>query len=109
VHAVVSVPTGAGKSALAELAIAQTVRDGWVLYLAPTNPLLAQARQDLTRALSPPENVQVRDFLGGAEYTQLEGEALGVIADSNVLVMTAEKCSLALRQPRARSNASRSV
>ena len=98
VHAVVSVPTGAGKSAVAELAIAQAVRDGWVLYLAPTNALVAQARRDLTRSLSPLAGVQVRDFLGGAEYTQLEGEALGVIADSNVLVMTPEKCSLALRQ-----------
>ena len=98
VHAVVSVPTGAGKSAVAELAIAQAVRDGWVLYLAPTNALVAQARRDLTRSIGSLEGVQVRDFLGGAEYTQLEGEALGVIADSNVLVMTPEKCSLALRQ-----------
>ena len=98
VHAVVSVPTGAGKSAVAELAIAQALRDGWVLYLAPTNALVAQARRDVTSSMSALAGVQVRDFLGGAEYTQLEGEALGVIADSNVLVMTPEKCSLALRQ-----------
>lgn len=97
-HAVVSVPTGAGKSAVAELAIAQAVRAGWVLYLAPTNALVRQARRDLARAVGSLEGVQVRDFLGGAEYTQLEGETLGTIADSHVLVMTPEKCSLALRQ-----------
>lgn len=98
VHAVVAVPTGAGKSAVAELAIAQAVRDGWVLYLAPTNALVAQARRDLVRSVGALDGVRVRDFLGGAEYTQLEGEALGSIADSSVLIMTPEKCSLALRQ-----------
>jgi hypothetical protein len=97
-HAVVSVPTGAGKSAVAELAIAQAVRDGWVLYLAPTNALVAQVRRDLTRSMGALPGVQIRDFLGGAEYTELEGEAIGVIPDSHVLVMTPEKCSLALRQ-----------
>ncbi len=97
-HAVVSVPTGAGKSAVAELAIAQAVRDGWVLYLAPTNALVAQVRRDLNRSIGALQGVQIRDFLGGAEYTELEGEAIGVIPDSHVLVMTPEKCSLALRQ-----------
>lgn len=97
-HAVVSVPTGAGKSAVAELAIAQAVRHGWVLYLAPTNALVAQVRRDLNRSIGALQGVQIRDFLGGAEYTELEGEAIGVIPDSHVLVMTPEKCSLALRQ-----------
>ncbi len=97
-HAVVSVPTGAGKSAVAELAIAQAVSDGWVLYLAPTNALVAQVCRDLSRSLAPLEDVQVRDFLGGAEYTELDGEAIAIIPDSNVLVMTPEKCSLGLRQ-----------
>lgn len=97
-HAVVSVPTGAGKSAVAELGIAQAVSDGWVLYLAPTNALVAQVRRDLTRSMASLDGVQVRGFLGGAEYTELEGETIAIIPDSNVLVMTPEKCSLALRR-----------
>ncbi|WP_407646025.1 DEAD/DEAH box helicase [Actinacidiphila oryziradicis] len=37
-------------------------------------------------------------FLGGAEYAVLESEDLAVIDSCQVLVMTPEKCSLALRQ-----------
>ncbi len=40
----------------------------------------------------------VRGFLGGAEYTTLGDEDLGLIEPCQVLVMTPEKCSLALRQ-----------
>lgn len=98
VHAVVSVPTGAGKSAVAELAIAQAVRDGWVLYLAPTNALAGQIRRQLNEVVGRLPGVTVREFVGGAEYTELEGEDLGVIGQRQVLVMTPEKCSLALRQ-----------
>lgn len=97
-HAVVSVPTGAGKSAVAELAIAQAVRDGWVLYLAPTNALVGQIRRQLYEVIGKLQGVEVREFLGGSEYTELAGEALGEIADRQVLAMTPEKCSLALRQ-----------
>lgn len=97
-HAVVSVPTGAGKSAVAELAIAQAIRAGWVLYLAPTNALVGQVRRQLYEVIGRLDGVQVREFLGGAEYTELAGEALDAIADRQVLAMTPEKCSLALRQ-----------
>ena len=61
-HAVVSVPTGAGKSAVAELVIAQAVRHGWVLYLAPTNALVAQVRRDLNRSIGALQGVQIRSF-----------------------------------------------
>lgn len=97
-HAIVSVPTGAGKSAVAELAVAQAVRDGWVLYLAPTNALVGQIRRQLYEVIGRLEGVTVREFLGGSEYTDLAGEALGDITDRQVLAMTPEKCSLALRQ-----------
>jgi DEAD/DEAH box helicase len=97
-HAVVSVPTGAGKSAVAELAVAQAIRDGWVLYLAPTNALVGQIRRQLYEVIGKLQGVEVREFLGGSEYTELAGEALGDIADRQVLAMTPEKCSLALRQ-----------
>jgi hypothetical protein len=97
-HAVVSVPTGAGKSAVAELAIAQAVRDGWVLYLSPTNALAGQIRRQLNEVVGQLPGVTVREFVGGVEYTELEGEDLGIIGERQILVMTPEKCSLALRQ-----------
>lgn len=94
-HAVVSVPTGAGKSAVAELAIAQALRNGWVLYLAPTNALVGQIRRQSADVFG---TATVRDFIGGAEYTDLVDESLDDIGERQVLVMTPEKCSLALRQ-----------
>lgn len=93
--AVVAVPTGAGKSAVADLAIQNAIGRGWVLYLAPTNALVGQIRRQL-RADHP--GLDVREFLGGAEYTAMPGEALDDIGSNEVLVMTPEKCSLALRQ-----------
>ncbi|MFF3087360.1 DEAD/DEAH box helicase [Streptomyces nojiriensis] len=97
-HAVVCVPTGAGKSAVAELAIAQTLHSGWVLYLAPTNALVGQVERRLSSVFGALPGVQVRGFLGGAEYAVLGSEDLAVIDSCQVLVMTPEKCSLALRQ-----------
>ncbi len=97
-HAVVSVPTGAGKSAVAELAIAQAIRHGWVLYLSPTNALAGQIRRQLNEVIGALPGVMIREFVGGAEYTELAGEALGTVGESQILVMTPEKCSLALRQ-----------
>jgi hypothetical protein len=94
-HAVVSVPTGAGKSSVAELAIAQALHSGWVLYLAPTNALVGQIRRHTADVFG---RDTAREFLGGAEYTELVGESMADIEDRQVLVMTPEKCSLALRQ-----------
>lgn len=93
--AVVAVPTGAGKSGVADLALQHAITHGWVLYLAPTNALVGQIRRQLRR---DHPGVVVREFLGGAEYTTLAGEDLADIAAGQVLVMTPEKCSLALRQ-----------
>lgn len=93
--AVVSMPTGSGKSFLAELAVAHALTRGWVLYLAPTNALAHQIRRDLGRALAPFSEVKVAAFVGGAEYTALSDEDLEVGAF--VGVMTPEKCALALR------------
>lgn len=95
-HAAVAMPTGAGKSGVAELAVAQALARGWVLYLVPTRALVAQVRRDLRRALGG--GVTVREFLGGAEFTALADETLETDPGQTVLVMTPEKCSLALRQ-----------
>lgn len=102
-HAAISMPTGSGKSILAELAVAQVLGHGWVLYLAPTRALVRQVRRDLGRALGG--EVEVREYLGGAEFTALADETLGEDPGRTVLVMTPEKCSLALRQtPEAFAN-----
>jgi hypothetical protein len=93
--AVVAVPTGAGKSAVADLAIQHAATRGWVLYLAPTNALVSQIRRQL-RADHP--GITIREFFGGAEYTALDGETLQNLTPGQVFVMTPEKCSLALRQ-----------
>lgn len=95
-HAVVAVPTGAGKSSVAELAAAQALDGGWVLYLAPTNALVAQIRRDLSDAFAN-QAVDVVRLTGGAEYSVIDTDTLQ-IADRQIAVMTPEKCSLALRQ-----------
>jgi hypothetical protein len=93
--AVVAVPTGAGKSGAADLAIQHAIGLGWALYLAPTNALVGQIRRQLR---SDHPGVPVREFVGGSEYTASADEALGQMDAGQVLVMTPEKCSLALRQ-----------
>ncbi|GAB3219282.1 hypothetical protein GCM10027447_01770 [Glycomyces halotolerans] len=97
-HAVVTVPTGAGKSAVADLAIAQALHRGWALYLAPTNALTGQIRRQLTEAFGHQPSTKVREFAGGMEYSPLEAGALETIEDRQILVMTPEKCTLLLRQ-----------
>ncbi len=96
-HAVVSVPTGAGKSFLAEIAVSQGLASGWSLYLVPTNALANQVRHDLERALEGFEGSHVRAFLGGDEYTTLSEEHASNVPAGTVVVMTPEKCALALR------------
>jgi len=96
-HAVVSVPTGAGKSFLAEIAVSQGLATGWALYLVPTNALANQVRHDLERAFEGFEDAQVRAFLGGDEYTTLGEEHASNVPTGTVVVMTPEKCALALR------------
>jgi hypothetical protein len=96
--AVVAMPTGSGKSFVAELAIAHALAQGWVLYLAPTNALVHQIRRDLIVSLKSfsPE-VTVRAFVGEEEYTLLTEDQITISDDRFVAVMTPEKCALALR------------
>jgi DEAD/DEAH box helicase len=96
--AVVALPTGSGKSFTAEIAIAQALTDGWVLYLVPTNALAGQVRRDLTHALAPVPNVRIRAFFGDGQYTELGQETVADVGPGSVLVMTPEKCALALRR-----------
>lgn len=95
--AVIAMPTGSGKSFVAELGIVHALSNGNVLYLAPTNALVHQIRRDLEHALRPFTNVQVLAFIGSSEYTGLNEEGFGDVQGRFVAVMTPEKCALALR------------
>ncbi len=94
--AVVTMPTGSGKSFLAELAVCHALARGWVLYLAPTNTLAQQIRRDLSKALHPMD-VEVTAFVGGSEYSTLESTEVVAGTKRIVAVMTPEKCALAMR------------
>ncbi|MFN0075537.1 MAG: DEAD/DEAH box helicase [Prosthecobacter sp.] len=94
---VIAMPTGSGKSFVAELGIVHALSSGGVLYLAPTNALVHQIRRDLEAALKPFSSVQVLAFIGSGEYTGLEEEGFGTAQGRFVAVMTPEKCALALR------------
>lgn len=95
--AVVIVPTGSGKSFLAELACSQAMQNGWVLYLAPTNALVQQVQRDLRTAFRRFGNAQILSFVGGQEYTSVIGEQLDSPPEMSVAVMTPEKCAMAFR------------
>lgn len=85
VSAAVGFPTGAGKSALAELKIATALlADRSVIFLAPTHSLVDQTRNSLARAF-PRANVQ-------HEYLDDSGFAPDEDAPPDVLIMTPEAC-----------------
>jgi hypothetical protein len=97
--AVITMPTGSGKSFLAELAVVHALSRGWVLYLTPTNALAHQVRRDLRDALRPFDNVQVAAFVGGSEYSAtVDHPEFSFSTDEPfVAVMTPEKAALAIR------------
>jgi hypothetical protein len=83
---VVSFPTGAGKSTLAELKVASTLSaKGAVLYLAPTHALVSQVKSSLQKTFP---KVAVGDSLVAEDfYAEVGEESLSEIA-----VMTPERC-----------------
>jgi len=89
-HAVITVPTGGGKSFLAELAIVRAMRRGWVLYLAPTNALCAQIQRELKTNLASIREIEIDILLGGSEYMAERPE----LEVNEVIVMTPEKAML---------------
>lgn len=89
VSAVVSFPTGAGKSTLSELKAASALAlGGAVVYLAPTHALVNQVKASLTKAFPA---VEVRDSLLVDDFYAEVGESF---ASSNpqIVVMTPERC-----------------
>jgi hypothetical protein len=96
--AVIAMPTGSGKSFVAELAIADAVCRGSVIYLAPTNTLVHQIRRDLSTAFEPVKNLRVIAFIGSGEYSGVLEDVLeDASSERFIAVMTPEKCALALR------------
>ena len=88
--AVISLPTGAGKSLLATLKIASTLETArTVLYLAPTHALIGQTVRDLHEAF--PETEIRESVIPEGYYAEIEAIELPDIA-----VMTPERCLLLL-------------
>jgi superfamily II DNA/RNA helicase len=84
--AVITFPTGAGKSTLSELKIASTLLTGRsVIFLAPTRALVWQVYRNLTEAF--PEYDVRRSLLSDGAYTEIEGWV-----EAQISVMTPEKC-----------------
>jgi hypothetical protein len=87
--AVVSFPTGAGKSTLSELKTAAALAlGGAVVYLAPTHALVAQMKVDLAKAFP---TVEVRDSLLVEDFYAEIGEKISPNR-SQIVVMTPERC-----------------
>lgn len=84
--AVVSFPTGAGKSTLAELKAATILLcGGKVIFLAPTHALVGQVTHQFRTAF-PDRNVQ-NSLVADSYYAELESPEL-----PDVAVMTPERC-----------------
>lgn len=98
-HVIVNQPTGSGKSFIAEIAAAQSLSKGWILYLAPTNALVHQIRKDLKKSMKFYQSLEIKSFIGGEEYTKLEEETLDAdkLSENFIAVMTPEKCAMSLR------------
>jgi hypothetical protein len=94
-NAVISMPTGSGKSFAAELKVAAALERGWVLYLVPTNALARQVEDDLRNALTPFQTT-VKRFVTDREFNLLESEELPLRPENYVALMTPEKLRVAL-------------
>ncbi len=93
VSSVLSFPTGAGKSTLAELKIATHLLSGSkVIYVAPTHALASQVKRNLKKTFS---SHKVQDSLIGDGYYSEVGEE-GDAALSDITVMTPERCLMLL-------------
>lgn len=91
---VVTIPTGAGKTLVAELAILNALKGddpSWAVYVAPSRALVNQVSSDLRRRLEG-AGVSVRTVLAGAEQgAALDAELELLSAERSVTVTTPEK------------------
>lgn len=95
----VRMPTSAGKTRIAELAIVRSLLrnhgtpDGKCLYIAPFRSLAVEVEQSLSRGLRP-LGLNVSEVYGGYELTAADEY---LIAETHVLVATPEKVDAILR------------
>ncbi len=84
--AILVLPTGAGKTTISEFKIAATLAAGkQVLFLAPTNALVEQLKNDLNTSI-PAEIFGIDENYDADLYTSIASEI------SDLSVMTPEKC-----------------
>lgn len=91
---VIALPTGAGKTRIAEFAILKCLAQGRrVVYVTPLRALSAQVERNLSRAFSIP-NVRI-----SALYSAIGAQAIDLYAlqHANIVVLTPEKLHFALR------------
>ncbi|MET7658365.1 DEAD/DEAH box helicase [Streptomyces sp. NPDC005463] len=100
---VVSLPTSAGKTLIAQFRILQALstyrqQGGWVAYVAPNRALVNQITRRLRRDLGP-LGINIERVSPALEVDGLEGEMLNNRDESqfDVLVSTPEKLDLLLR------------
>jgi superfamily II DNA/RNA helicase len=96
----VNLPTGAGKSLLAELVIVQSLLSlpgAWGLYLVPSRALVHQVENDLRNRL-PRLGLNVRTVIAGAEPVGiLDDELEELSAPGTLTVLTPEKLDVYFR------------
>ena len=99
---VVSLPTSAGKTLIAEFRILQALDNyeherGWVAYTAPTRALVNQLTARLRRDFAPLD-IRVERFSPALEVDSVEAEILDTADDPfRIVVTTPEKLDLLLR------------
>lgn len=98
---VLSLPTGSGKTFLAQLRVLATLDrypESWVAYVAPSRALVREAYADLAAALRP-HNIRVQKLVASAEASVLleEDEVPAISGNRTCAVLTPERLDLYLR------------
>jgi len=89
---VVSLPTGSGKTLLAELALLRSltnsgVERSWGCYVAPSRALVGQVQRELSRRLGA-EEIAVRSVLGGSEESVVTVDEIAELSSPRTLTVT---------------------
>ncbi|MGU3397960.1 DEAD/DEAH box helicase [Priestia sp. D51] len=94
--AVVSLPTSAGKTRIAEIAMLECLTkdpDSKILYLAPFKSLAFEVEDSISKVFESLE-FEVSQLYGGTQFSKLDET---VINESNIIISTAEKAKAILR------------
>lgn len=97
-HRIVSMPTSAGKSLLAELAIVKALQDdpdATCIYVVPSRALVRQVEADLGRRLNP-LGMTVSSAMGDFEFVDILEDFL--LKRARVIVVTPERLSSLIRR-----------